>query len=576
MQLITDQQIRVSLSIEDALKRPEKVSLKIEAAHSGVLNGNFLFYLPNALQTGSDSLNSFYKPLQSKHYSKTIGYFYKSNYVSTNTSSEYFNKITKATTRKDMINSVKQYLKSQDYMDNPKGFGVLVANAKLYDKKKILDLKSKDIGTVSIAGDASDAYCSICEEHLGECKHELGKKYSGNRCFGVVAGDFLVDHISFETIPANWETNTLIVADSLNVGNVELIEEGHLMKLSLSDLKEKVGNIEEFLRQLTLETLLEKYVKEASVASKSEYLLVEEKLLPINTPLTIYVASKALELLEETEDKEVLVQLLGTSFSDLFKDKTEEEILEILSEPKETTVPTLEPEKTEPELVVEPTLENKTLEVADSDKIALAIADSLSVTFESQFTTLFNKISELFTKENNSKANKILQDKVTAYKEEIENFGIFNNQIADDLKESILNQILYLKNISKDSDYFLKLKDRSIQELKMTLEDHIELSGDSKQPELVPEITNPVLEVEDANKTANLVKTEGGEALVAMEEPIVLEIEDASVIVEKYVSAVESKLTKEEFTKLYKTAVQEYGSHIARALRPALKAQNKI
>lgn len=584
MQLITDQNIRVSFDIEDARKNPEKVSLRIEAAHAGVLNGNYLFYLPEALKSGSDSLNSFYKPLQNKHYSKTVGYFYKSEYLPTNTSSTYYSKIVKATTKKEMISHVKSYIKSKEYSQNPKGFGVLVANAKLYDKKKILELKAKDIGTVSVAGDAGNAYCSICEEHIGVCKHDLGKKYGNERCFGIIAGDFLVDHISFETIPANWETNTLIVADSSNVGKLELIEEGHLMKLSLSDLKEKVGNIEQFLQQLTLDAYIEKYNKEASLASKSEYLLVEDKLLPINTPLTTYVAFKALELLEDTEDKEVLLTLLGTSYTDLFQDKTEEEILEILASVLEEKPTVIEPVVPEEPVSLEPTVVDpvtpEPLAVADSDKIALAIADSLSVTFENQFTTLFNKISELFTKENNSKANKLLQDKLTAYKEDLTNAEIFKEQIATDLKQSLLNQILYLKNIDKDSEYFLKLKDRSVQELKMTLEDHLELSKTKEVAPIVAEPiiepSTPVLKVEDAQQPTPLIKAEPGEVLQTMEEPVVVDIQDSGKLVEGYISTVESKLTKEEFSKLYKTVVQEHGTHVARALRPALKAQNKI
>lgn len=52
MQLLSEENIKVSdnrLNIEDALSK-NNVSLKIEAAHAGVMNGNYLFYLPKALK----------------------------------------------------------------------------------------------------------------------------------------------------------------------------------------------------------------------------------------------------------------------------------------------------------------------------------------------------------------------------------------------------------------------------------------------------------------------------------------------------------------------------------------------
>ena len=60
MQLISEENIKISnstFSVEDALKNNTNVSIKIEAAHAGVMNGNYLFYLPKALASGANSLN---------------------------------------------------------------------------------------------------------------------------------------------------------------------------------------------------------------------------------------------------------------------------------------------------------------------------------------------------------------------------------------------------------------------------------------------------------------------------------------------------------------------------------------
>ena len=104
MQLISEENIKISnstFSVEDALKNNTNVSIKIEAAHAGVMNGNYLFYLPKALASGANSLNKFYKPLQKKHYSKTLGYIYESKYIETDISSSYYNDIINSKNKKD-------------------------------------------------------------------------------------------------------------------------------------------------------------------------------------------------------------------------------------------------------------------------------------------------------------------------------------------------------------------------------------------------------------------------------------------------------------------------------------------
>ena len=55
MQLLSEEVVKIfseqPLEIEDSLKG---VSLKIDAAHSGVMNGNYLFYLQQALEYGEN------------------------------------------------------------------------------------------------------------------------------------------------------------------------------------------------------------------------------------------------------------------------------------------------------------------------------------------------------------------------------------------------------------------------------------------------------------------------------------------------------------------------------------------
>lgn len=578
MNLVSEETFEVSnsyLDIQDSLKDNTKVNVKIDAAHAGVVNNNYLFYTPKALQYGSSSLNKFYKPLQKKHYDKTLGYIYKSNYVETNTESPHYLKIINSKTPKELSKAVKAYLKSKDYKNNPKGFGVLIADAVLHDAEKIKSLKSKDTGTVSIAGGSEKAYCSICDGMIAECGHTLGSRYGSETCIAIIADELELDHISFETIPANWETKSLIIADSQLMGKLELTTiEGQTMKLTLVELRDKLAtDLASVLEELNLKEYLEQYQKDASESLKSGFLIAEDSLLPTNTPLTIFVAGKVLEYLEDSTDKEILVSSLGDLYTKLIADKSEDEVKALFAETVSAD-PVIEPEVVDvtvepevPEVVATPV----TLEVTDADKIVLAIADSLSATIDSKFTSLFEQFASLFSKENEAKANKLLTGKIEAYKADLDSAQVFKEHLTDELKESILNQILLVSKIGKDSDYYAKLKNRSIQELKNTLEDHLEFTR-TKVADPVTTVAEPVLLIQDSAQQIDVTS-----ATEIMEDPTpTLEIEDADKVITSIVAGVTGKVSKNDYVSLYKKTVFEHGSKVAKKLHSALKAQDKI
>ena len=568
MKISNEETIRIEnkFLIEDSLKLKQKVNVQIEAAHAGTINGNFLFYTPKSLIKGAASLKDFYKPLQKKHYSKTLGYIYDSDYESFDTKSSYYNQITEAKDPEELVDAVKSYIKSKEYKKS-KGFGVLSAKAKLYDGNKIKSLKSNDVGTVSVAGDSSQAYCSICAGMVADCGHKLGQRYGTDTCIGIVADGLELDHISFEAIPANWETKSLIIQDSLITGKLEILKEGQFMKLTLVELREKlVGNLEEVLKEFNLESYLEQYKNDCSVSPNSSFLLSTDKLIPTNTPLAIFIAQKLLDELEESEDKEVLVSALGTLYTDLFEGKNEDEIKSII----EATIPVKEVE-----IANLAPAEGIALAITDSDKIVLAIKDSLNTVIDEKFSGVIEKLTEIFNKEATGKANQLLEDRIVAFKADLTAADLLRNQITEELKESLLNQILLIGNIEKDSEYFESLKSRNIQELKMTLADHISLFS-KKAKEIITE--NPtVLPVADSQQ--KLDKAETTEAIEAMAEEEVqnLQIEDSDKIVTELVSKLpEGKLTKKEFTTLYKDVVFSHGTKVAKKLQPVLKEQNKI
>ena len=585
MQISNEENIKIEnkFLIEDSLKTNSGVNIKIDAAHAGTINGNFLFYTPKSLIKGADSLKTFYKPLQKKHYSKTLGYIYDSSYVHTNEGSEHYKKINEADSPEKLVKAVKTYIKSKEFK-NSKGFGTLTAKASLHDTKKINDLKNHDTGTVSIAGNSPDAYCSICSGMIAECDHTLGARYNNETCIGIVADNLELDHISFETIPANWETGSLIIQDSQLNGKLEIITEGQPMKLTLVELREKLlGNLEEVLTSLELSEFIEQYKVDISAAKNSEFLSPADRVLPFNTPLTIYVAQKLIEQLEDSEDKEVIVSTLGTAYTSLFDGKSEEEILSLIKEVKQVQTVVDEPEQPVEEATIasDPVEEVKApvnLEVTDANSIALAIMDSLTATIDTKFTDIVEKLTEIFTKEANGKANKILEDRIDAFKADLAAAEVFKDQISSELKDSLVNQIILLKNIPKDHEYISVLSNRTIQDLKRTLEDHLFLDFTSTKIQEQPVVAEetPVLAVADS-QTGPVSQVEAVASMDNAEDPATLEITDEDKILSDIVSKLpEEKLTKTSFTKLYKEVFLTHGSQVAKKLQPVLKEQNKL
>lgn len=558
-------------------KSIQRVTLKIEASHAGVVNSNYMFYTPKALQEGSKSLKEFYKPLQKKHYSKTLGYIYDAYYQDNNLKTTYLDNINNSSNADELVQAANAYVESPDYFNNKKGFGFLVSKAKLYDKQKIEELQKNSRGTVSIAGGSDLAYCNVCAKDFNKCKHKLGTRYNGRTCFAVV--DSLgLDHISFETIPADWESNTVIVQDSHLMGTIEVtdykIQKGTLMKLNLNEFKEKLLNTELILEELGLSSFSATYQSDLEKALNSQYALPAEKLLPVNTKLTAFVAKEILSQLEESEDKEIIEATINEAYTNFFADLSQEEAKESLSVVQEEIkeleltndivedVPVVVEEPVTPEVVSQP------LEVTDAASIILAIQDAFAVKLDEAVS----KLTETLTKEHTVRGNQILMAQVEAYKADLQAAKVFEDQLTSELRLSILNQIKTLKNIEETSEYFQKLSTRTIQELKMTLEDHVQLFNQAVSTPVIE--TTPVV-VQDALATTQADTTT---AVAEMNDNSdELEITDADKVVNTIISGLTSeKIERKEFHTLYKATVVSHGSTVAKKLHNVLKQNNRI
>lgn len=562
----------------------QAVSLRIEAAHAGIVNGNYIFYTPKALEQGSKSLKEFFKPLQKQHYDKTLGYIYDAVFEP-KSNSPYFNIINSASNPKDLVQAVKDYYHSEEYKKNSEGFGTLISKAKLYNQSKIKTLLRKDKGHVSIAGDSEGALCSVCSGIITECEHDLGKRYDNEVCFAI-ADNLELDHISFEEIPANWKTNTLIITDSQVLGTIELIE-GQTMKLTLDELKQRLENVEDVLTELGLSDYLEEYKTTVETASNVDYLFPKEKLVPLNTKLAVIVASKLLELLEDSDDKMTVASVIEKEYKELLGDTSVEDAITALTTTTEEVVEEIPTEDTKTNTEeVEEVKDETVLEVTDADNIALKIVDALQSLVDTKFTDLETKINEALTAKNREASIQIYEDRYEAIQSQLRVAKEAESQLEGELKSSLLTQILLLKKVDVESEYYQKLQSRSLNELKMTLEDHQAYATSVTFTETPAKATTETLEVTDAQKE-KVIETDavpGAEAIDTMsdsedetEESKALEVQDADTIVNKLVADLGTRqLSQSDYAALYKSTAISHGIATAKKLHVVLKQQFKI
>lgn len=583
------------LTIEDSAKKP--VSLKIEAAHAGIVNGNYIFYTPKALREGSKSLKEFFKPLQKKHFDKTLGYIYDAVFEERQTSS-YQSAIETASTPEELGKAVKAYYYSEEYHQNKEGFGVLVSKARLYDDEKISKLAHNDRGYVSIAGDSSSAVCSICYGNAAECEHNLGTRYGNEVCFAI-ADSLELDHISFEDIPANWKTNTLIITDSQVLGKVELIEEGQTMKLTLDAFKESLGNLDNILTELNLSKHLEAYKADIEAAKGGDFLFPKEKLLPLNTKLGVIVATKLLESLEDGTDKDTVATLVTKEYTKVLGEVSLEEAVEqlgvVVTETKEEAEEVEEPAVVVEEVVPVTEESEEKLEITDADQMVLKIVDSLSNLVDTKLADLQSKVESLMIQDQAQHQNKIYEDHIDALKQDLVLAATTEAQLTAELQASLLGQIALLKQVDTGSEYYKKLETRSVKELQLTLEDHVALQTGSGSVTFAP-VDETVVESTPAETTTLSVTdsqkqvseqvveepeqvdvTEAVASMSSEEDKVTLQITDADTVVSKIVADLGTRsLGKAEYASLYKATASDHGISTAKKLHAVLKQQFKI
>ena len=550
-------------------KIPDKLNLSIRSAHAGIINDNNLFYTPKSLVHGKNSLKEFYKPLQKAHYSHTLGYIFDAEYEKLHE----VGTIDSSKSPEELVFNVKSYIKSKDYKKD--GLGVLHSKALLYNKDKINSLYNhEDIGFVSVAGDSA-AYCSICSKEAQLCEHRRGDYYNGEVCFNII--DILkIDHISFESIPADTRTRTTVLDSKEHLDTVTVIE-GQSMKLTIEEFKEYLKNIDTVFEDLDLTAYLSTYKRIAETATASDFLFPKDQLGLLTTKLGVVLLTKALDKVEESEDLVVLRSIVTKEYNKLLGEDIDLDAaiaaLELTPEP-EVIVDT-EPTVEDVPVIVEES--EVVLETPVQDSFASATFDMLKQSMQDMFTAELNKVtatlSQLVGEIVDTKTNKYYDDRVEALEAKVTLSESSTGKLTDELKNSLLSQIVLAKGLDVESEYYQKLQTRSVRELKLTLEDV------SISPILTKEVIPVVVEDVPAIELETLDKDAVTAEMSVVEDPILsTPVQDSDTIVTEILTSLTGVklLDKSSYRTLYNDTFDKHGRTVAKKLYTTLKDRSMI
>ena len=543
----------INNDILDSLNPKEKivsVSLNIKASHAGKVNGNYVFYTPRSMVKGSSTLlHPFKKHLQRLHRGDAVGVIndaeykdYTENY--SDKIKELGTRINSATSQQELVKAVKELVNSPEYKSKEyKGLGVLTVAAELFDSNLIHELTSGDNkGKVSIGGNSNRVYCSVCSQLFDrDHEHKRGKVYDGETCFAIYDNMFL-DHIGFVPDPADTNTETNIIFDSIQdndsttvtIDNFKIQDnlQGHLM--NIEQLKQSAKEVESLVDLVTTgkeyqdvqkEALKTQLAKDYKTSRKSGYLFSEEKLLPLTSKESVAVAVLLIESLEDSSEKTVLLDILKTHVEKHFAEGTpsdhlsafglpvEEEKVKEEAKAEETTAEEVkeeekatETEATEakaeevPTETKEETVEEvKTEEVVEQAKpTEFAFSEEA---LERLVSNVAQQVAEKLLEQTNKEPAKV-EDSVNydillqnnkQLTFDVEALSSLNTELTNKCKTVIISQILSLKGLKGDDKYAEILSGRDLTSLTDTLQDLEYTSA-----KVVEEATPATSEVKDS------------------------------------------------------------------------------
>ena len=305
--------------------------------------------------------------------------------------------------------------------------------------------------------------------------------YNNELCF-YINNDLYLDHCGFVTTPADKYTKTEIVRDSEESGleadvtnyktnsTESLMNLTQLKELAKDSVAVKALIKEHFTDEEKATLAQEKYEKSLEYSRSNHYLFSDGNVLNLRTPVGIYVAEKLIEKFDDAdEDKQYLAETLQNAKTLLKIDNIDTALEEFLTVVKQETEDKKDEAQTEgkkEETETTPTTEeeSKTLvTVKDSDDFLTQLKEFIDdrlETFKQAMTTKVedSKSTTLRQELNSLRTNLEADEQVIA-------------ALQKDYAESLIETILTLKGDNVTETYKEKLKDRTTDQLKLTLED---------------------------------------------------------------------------------------------------------
>lgn len=192
--------------------------VKVEATHSGIVNGNQRFYRPDRMQ---DSVyrwtepDKALKPVLIEHDKDqtAIGRIHSARYV--DLSYKYRDELPEignmlfyadAVGKKlDLYRSINMVLDKLQPRDDYRGLGYIELGMKVTNPDAIRKVLTGEYLTVSVGFQTDQAICSACHTDWAvddRCEHKLGELVDGKKMF-LVAGNFFYKECSFVNFPAD-------------------------------------------------------------------------------------------------------------------------------------------------------------------------------------------------------------------------------------------------------------------------------------------------------------------------------------------------------------------------------------
>lgn len=208
--------------------------VKVEATHSGIINGNQRFYRPDRMQ---DSTYQWVreghplKPVLVEHdkEGEAIGRVHQARYI--DLSHKYRDEVPEignllfyadATTKRlDLFRSVNLILDKLQTREDYRGLGYIELGMKVTNPGAIRKVLSGEYLTVSVGFQTDQAICSACHTDWAiddRCDHKLGEMVDGKKMF-LIAGNFFYKECSFVNFPADpfaQVLSTELLRDSLD------------------------------------------------------------------------------------------------------------------------------------------------------------------------------------------------------------------------------------------------------------------------------------------------------------------------------------------------------------------------